>query len=54
MSLKKEVLIELKDSYSISKDTAFKSRVVKDGNGAKVLAFKKFIGKKCVVIIDEE
>jgi len=46
--------IKLEDNIKVNPKNIFESEVVKSGNGAVIKAFKKFIGKKVVVIVRDE
>ena len=51
MSGKKPILIKAQEEYKVKPDEVFYSEVVRSGNGAVIKAFKKYIGKQCMVII---
>jgi len=53
MSRKKPIKIKLKDTYQVLPECAYKSKVVKSGNGAVIKSFKRFIGRKATVIVEE-
>jgi len=54
MSRKKPVRIKLRENYEVNPEFAYRGDVVKSGSGAVVKSFKKFIGKKATVIIEED
>lgn len=51
MSSKKPITINIKKVISVDPMDIFESEIVKSGNGAVAKAFKKDIGKKCIIII---
>ena len=53
MSKAKPLLIHLKDDITISSDVIYRSKIVKFGNGAMAQAYKKHIGRDCLIIIEE-
>lgn len=54
MSKKQPITIHLKEDITVLPGDAFRSKVVKSGSGAVINAYKKHIGKKAVVIIEED
>ena len=51
MSKKEPVEIKVRKTYTVEPEQVFESEVVSSGNGAVIKAFKRFIGKKCIVLI---
>tara|TARA_Y100000310_G_scaffold298223_1_gene331946 strand:- start:9352 stop:9528 length:177 start_codon:yes stop_codon:yes gene_type:complete len=53
MSKKQPIKIEVKKNIEVSPEGIYKSEVVKGGNGAVIKSFKRFIGKKVLIILIE-
>lgn len=51
MSKRSPVSIKLFKEYKLFPEDCFESVIVKDGNGAKIKAFKRYIGKEVIVMI---
>jgi putative transposon-encoded protein len=53
MSKKQPVKIKLKDEINVNPGDVFLSKIVKSGNGAVAKAYKRHIGKDCIIIVEE-
>jgi len=51
MSSKKPIKIKINKIITIKPEEIFESEIVKNGNGAVAKAYKKHIGKKCLIIV---
>lgn len=51
MSKKQPIKINLKDEIVVSPEDYFESKIVKSGNGAVAQAYKRYIGKDCLIIV---
>lgn len=55
MSRKQPNRIQIKQkSIEVNPGMIFESKIVKSGNGAVAKAYKRFIGKNCLIIIKED
>lgn len=53
MSRKKPIEINIERNIRVNPSGVFHSEVVRSGNGAVIKSYKRFIGKKVIVIVDE-
>ena len=54
MSKKQPIEIKISDNLTVHPDSVHESEVVSSGNGAVIKFFKRFLGRKVVVIVKEE
>ncbi len=54
MSKQKVITIEIEEKLNVRPMDIYNATVVKSGNGAVIKSFKKFLGKKVIVIIADK
>jgi len=52
MSKQKPLTIEIEETIKVNPAEIYRAKVVKSGNGAVVKSFKRFIGKKVIIIVE--
>ena len=54
MSKKEPIRIEIEKTLNVSPEDIYTAKVVKSGNGAIIKSFKRYIGKRVVVIMADK